>query len=290
MKARECFSLYYEGELSGAMLDQLERALRQDAQLQAEYNAFKRTMESLASMPQPPEPNFDLHEHISRRLDQHFFELDRRPSRSIFAGWKAAMASIVGATAIVAAAFSIWSYQQGRNAEAGIVPSSIGREAKLLPSLDAMALTLESADSQWILKYRVEKAQRIILDSADAENRRTVELMPRQTLESPLANNGSTVAVIQVTSNHARHSTLVAIPPKGFVATGTAVKGFGSPSAFMDAVCTFTGKPVVFVQKVDLARLEWSLDPSQGVSSVAKALERFGYAVEEKESGVIWIL
>lgn len=290
MKARECFSLYYEGGLSGAMLDQLELALRQDAQLQAEYNAFKRTMEDLAQLPATPEPEFDLHEHISRRLDQHFFELDRRPTKSLFAGWRAAFAGLVGATALVAAAISIWNFQQGRNAEAGLAPTSIGREAKVPPSLNAMALTLESGDGKWLLKYQVDKAQKIVLDSADAENRRIAELMPNQTLESTLTNNGATVVVIEVSSNHARHPALIALPPKGYVASGTSVKGFGSPSAFLDAVCTFTGKPVVFLQKVELPRLEWTFDAEEGAASVAKTLERFGYAVEEKESGVIWIL
>ena len=289
-KAREFFSLYYEGELSGAMLDQLELALRQDAQLQAEYNAFKRTMEQLAALPATPEPAFDLHEHISRRLDQHFFELDRKPSRSIFAGWRAALAGLAGAAAVVAATVSIWSYQQGRNAEASLAPTSIGTEAKISPSLDAMTLSLESIDGRWVLKYQVEKAQKIVLDSDDAENRRSADLMPKQILESPLINSGTTVVVIQVSSNHSRHPALIAIPPKDFVSTGSPVKGLGSPKAFLDAVCTFTGKPVVFIQKVELPQLEWNLEQGQGSASIAKALERFGYAVEEKESGVIWIL
>lgn len=289
-KARECFSLYYEGELSGAMLDQLELTLRQDAQLQAEYNAFKRTMEQLASLSPVPEPEFDLHEHISRRLDQHFFELDRKPSRSIFSGWKAALAGLAGTAAVVAAAFSIWNYQQGRFAEAGLAPTSIGTEAKIPPSLNPMAMSLESMEGQWVLKYQVDRAQKIVLDSADSQNRRVAELMPRQVLESPLTNSGSTVVVIQVSSNHSRHAALIAIPPADLTPSASPTKGIGSPSAFLDAVCSFTGKPVVFIQKVELTQLEWNFEPGQGVAPIAKALERFGYAVEEKESGVIWIL
>ena len=74
-KAQEYFSLHFEGELTGGLLDQFERALKTDAQVQAEYRAFVHTMKTLEELKAPiAEPNFDLHEVISQRMDKHLFD------------------------------------------------------------------------------------------------------------------------------------------------------------------------------------------------------------------------
>ena len=90
-KAREYFSAYHEGTLERGLKETFERALSTDAQVQAEYRAFERLMGSLESLKaEAPEPEFDLHEAIARRLDKHIYDEARRAKHPIFAWWKSA--------------------------------------------------------------------------------------------------------------------------------------------------------------------------------------------------------
>lgn len=69
-KAREYFSAYHEGALEPGLRTSLERKLRSDAALQAEYDAFVGTLNSLDALRHEAiEVPFYLSDRIAARLD-----------------------------------------------------------------------------------------------------------------------------------------------------------------------------------------------------------------------------
>src|SRR5688500_10784952 len=88
-KAREFFSSYFEGTLDAGLRQAFERRLHTDAEIQAEYRAFERTMGQLSTLKDlEVEVPFDLHERISARVDLHIFEAKRAKGSPWIAMWK----------------------------------------------------------------------------------------------------------------------------------------------------------------------------------------------------------
>jgi anti-sigma-K factor RskA len=121
-KAREHFSAYYEGSLEGGLKETFERALRSDAQIQAEYRAFERVMADLNLLGEAqPEANEDLHEEIARRLDRHIFERKRQARAPLFGIWKSLALGGLATVALVTAVLQLQSQNQGGPIQSGVV-------------------------------------------------------------------------------------------------------------------------------------------------------------------------
>src|SRR5947209_1700267 len=87
-KARDYFSAYYEGSLERGLKQAFETRLAEDAQLQAEFAAFEKTMKGLEAFGAVEiEPPADLHERITARLDHAIWEQKRTASRFTGLGW-----------------------------------------------------------------------------------------------------------------------------------------------------------------------------------------------------------
>src|SRR5579859_1468627 len=100
-KARDYFSAYYEGSLDRGLKQSFEARLKEDAQLQAEYRAFERTMAGLGALGRIEiEPPADLHEKISARLDRAVWDQKRAKTNSWFALWKVFVLGAAAATAV----------------------------------------------------------------------------------------------------------------------------------------------------------------------------------------------
>src|SRR5687767_3235474 len=77
-KAREFFSSYFEGTLDAGLRQAFELRLETDAETQAEYRAFERSMGQLDTLKDIEiEIPYDLNEKISARVDRHIFEAKR---------------------------------------------------------------------------------------------------------------------------------------------------------------------------------------------------------------------
>ena len=107
-KAREFFSSYFEGNLDDGLRQAFERTLNTDAELQAEYKAFERTLGQLAGLRDVEiEVPFDLHERISARLDRHIYEKRQTRGGGFLAFWKPALAAGVASLAVIGTVLSL---------------------------------------------------------------------------------------------------------------------------------------------------------------------------------------
>src|SRR5688572_18563817 len=155
-KAREYFSAYYEGTLERGLKETFERALSTDAQVQAEYRAFERLMGSLDVMKtEAPEPEFDLHEAIARRLDKHIYEETRKAKHPIFAWWKSAALGGLATVALVATILQLRTNQTG--------PGT----AHLVPIVASERFELKSANGSFNLHYSTSGEKTILVRAAD---------------------------------------------------------------------------------------------------------------------------
>ncbi|MBL8086805.1 MAG: hypothetical protein JNM85_01885 [Chthonomonas sp.] len=125
-KARDYFSGYYEQTLEPGLRQAFERGLQEDAQIQAEYAAFVKTVESIQTLShQEIEIPFDLHDRISARLDRHVWETEQNRKPNWFSQWWRSIAlGGVAVAAIGGVLFSIANPSKGGStSQAGAFPS-----------------------------------------------------------------------------------------------------------------------------------------------------------------------
>lgn len=284
-KAREYFSQYYEKELEGGLLESFERALKSDAQIQAEYRAFEYTMEQLSALAVPvPEPDFDLHEAISRRLDRHQFETSRSAQPSFWQHWGRVL---VGGVAGIAILGTVASFLMKSNNASTSGPVPIVKPA--VNMIDTTRFDLLSENDQWSLIYTAKGVEKIrILDSNGLELE-SARLDGKQ-LVSPLHNQGVEASLIEFRVEGAKYPVFIAMPPAlAEGSEGKTIEGNGNIQGLAQQAAKQCGRPVVFVQKTGDVDVKWSLEVGKGVESISQAVASHGYAAEEAESGAIWI-
>ncbi len=287
-KAQEYFSLHFEGELTGGLLDQFERALKTDAQVQAEYRAFVQTMNTLEDLKAPiAEPNFDLHEVISQRMDKHLYDLDRMPANQFWTSWRKLAVGGIAVLAVVGAFASIWS--RGKSNQANPIPSIGGPkiEKRMKTSFDMTRMELMLADNVWTLNYKSTEQETITISSIGSPEKE-VNLEQNDTLESPLRNSGTDSILVEVHSNRVQNPMFIALPSES--AGRMRNDGNGTLGEFATSLSVAFGKPVVAIAKEGEAKFSWMLAEITDVASIAEIVKAFGYSVEQKENGVIWIL
>lgn len=290
-KAREHFSAYYEGAMDRGLKESFERTLNQDAQVQAEYKAFAKTMAQLESLSAPvPEPPFDLHERIAQRLDRHIYEAERKPSTNWFGGWRKVAIGGLAALAVFAAGISIIN-RGGGASQASIVPSPATRNAPSVkkPALpDASAITLEQAEGGWKLGYTAKGSESVTIESEDGKIARTAELN-NDVLSSTLNHTGEAAVLVSVKFSAAENPLFVVLPPATTLET-LQQAGEGDLRELAKAASTFYGAPVVLAERNPVSNLKWTLQAEQAPSSIMTALNDLGYSVDQRANGVIWIL
>ncbi len=274
-KAREYFSAYNEGSLEKGLTEAFERALRTDAQVQAEYRAFERLMGDLEALKAPvPEPESDLHEIVSRRLDLHIHEQKRRTPVSLLGWWKGLALGGLATAALVMAAIQMRSG-----------PTTI--QEPMISSNFALAaqekLVLKPAGNGFQLEYGTKGEKTITIRSADGA------VLKEQTIKaglfkSPLDNPNPTAKLLEITVE-GEAPIFVAIP-------GTrmqpATAGEGSVKDLALAVAGFYRQPVMLSLGEEI-KLSWSFELGEAVAAIEKLLAETKYTVQQGEGGVLLI-
>lgn len=193
-KAREYFSAYYEGQLDKGLAQSFERALRDDAQLQAEYRAFKGTMEELSILSSSSvELPDDLHEKITARLDRHIWE-NKQTQRTGLAHWWRLLA--IGGAAAAVIAVAVFQANQGvapgpdpRVSPATIVsPRGEPSKLEILPHANGVTLS-----------YVANESKTIVISDADGKELEPVPVGPNVSMkEKLLANAGERALILSV--------------------------------------------------------------------------------------------
>lgn len=273
-KAREYFSAYHEGTLERGLKETFERALRMDAQVQAEYRAFERLMGALGGLKaEVPEPEFDLHEAIARRLDKHLYDESRRTKHPVFAWWKSVALGGLATVALIAAVLQVRS-NTGDSSQANFVPvTGVTDRVELL-----------SKDGEYKIRYATQGQKTIVLRASDGS------VLEQQTLNNgsltcPIVNPNAAPALIQIEISGDKAQTIVALPG---TRVQTITTGEGSVKEFAQALAGYYHVPV-FVNIGQDAQLRWELEPGDGLAAAEKTLKGTKYSAQKNPDGVLSI-
>lgn len=273
-KAKEYFSAYYENALEPGLAQALERKFAADARLRDEYEAFKATMASLEVLSRPvPEPDFDLHERITARLDRHLWEKNRNEKPRFAQWWRSLALGGLATVAVVAALMQLNSRSPVNEAKLTTLPvdSVTGK------------IQLQQSDLGLTLQYVASGAKKVeILD--DEGKVLESSALNGDTLRSALTNNRDEAVLLQV-NVQSDSPTWVAVPGKQFA---HRMEGQGTLKDFVLAVADHFRVPVA-VHSVDLQKAtSWKFSSTNEFESVEDALD--GDVSVEQIKGVIWIV
>ena len=274
-KAREYFSAYYEGTLERGLAEAFERAMRTDAQVQAEYRAFEHLMGALGTMKaEAPEPEFDLHEAIARRLDKHIYEETRRAKNPIFGWWKSAA---LGGLATVALVAAIWQLRANQSAGPGV--------ARMIAIAATEKVELKSSSNGFDLHFSTSGEKTIVVRAADGSVLEQRELK-NGSLVSPLSNPNAKAALLKIEVTGDSGETYVALPGTRMQSGPT---GEGSVKELAQALAGYYRVPVLLSMGGQDVQLRWTFEPGDGLGAAEKALENTKYSVQKNADGVLAI-
>lgn len=273
-KAREHFSAYFEGSLDAGLKQQLERALSTNADLQKEYAAFADVMRQMDALQAPvPEPDFDLHERIARKLDLHIHEQKSRQKPSWLGWMKTASVSAV-------AVLAIWGAVTQLNRGGGPSIGSPGIEAP--HPQPPFSVTPESASSVKVT-YKADSDKEVTVYNEDGSVLRTVT---NQNLDMPVNNPNPEAAFVYVKAQGSDEINIIALP-------GTRVsridKTEGKLTDFAKAVAAYFHSPVVIVTTEPSIMVKWKLQGSEPIPVIKDALVGTSYSCEMRPNGLIWV-
>jgi hypothetical protein len=275
-KAREYFSGYYEGSLDRGLKQAFETCLREDAQLQAEYQAFERTMTELDSLRAVEvEPPADLHEKISARLDRHIWE-EKRTAKPSFAGWwrSLAIASVAGA-GFLFAIFKLGG--PADTAQAGLLGTPV--------PVSSEQIIVQNDGGGVLVRYPVAKDRTIVIRSQDGIELHRV-LLQNQDFRAPLTNNLESAQLLSV-EVEGGGTMLIALPG---TKSESEAAGEGDLRQLAKALAgKYQHTVVLNISNVD-RQVSWNFDSDDAVLEARQALQKLtSVQVEEREQGVLWI-
>jgi hypothetical protein len=280
-KAREHFSAYYEGSLERGLRQTFENRLKEDAQIQAEFRAFERTMKSLEALGQVEiEPPSDLHEKIAARLDKAIYDQKRQaaPVLSLSNWWKGLIAVGVVAAGIAVGVIGLQGNKHGAS-EAGFISggSAAPEQFSFAARKGAVAVSYPNVDHQTI-----------IFKDASGKVLRSIDLDHRSLTDAPLQNQSNSAVLVSVeTGEQGSPVSYVAIPGK---LQDQTASGKGTVKDLAVAIASHFNKPVIVQAKEDADKdASWDFSSNDAVASADAAVKPLSLAVSELPTGVITI-
>jgi anti-sigma factor RsiW len=280
-KAREFFSAYYEGNLERGLRQTMEQRLHADAQLQAEYRAFQRTMDQLDNLKfeEIEAPSY-LSDRIATRIEEA--RVASRP-RNPFLLWlpRYAVAGLA-AVALAGATFAIFSHG-GSYAPSSITP---GTSNLPLTPPPAEIVSVSGTAQHVVLHYQSASARSVQVLDATGQKLKSYPLAASQQLNANLDNPNPEAVLFEVKASENGPDVFVAVPGTNHLPSS---KDSGSVGDFASALADTFGAPVI-VNVPDLTKtVSWTLAGADARGQALKALEGTDYEVSQTASGVLSI-
>lgn len=246
-RARDQFSAYREGELSGPIAEAFEAALASDPALRGEYRAFDEALRQLESLRDEPVPEpYMLHERIVSKVDRAVMST-ARARRTWFSGWRLGLVGAVGAAAVLAAVLNL-----DRGGEQSLAGAG--------PALGGSALRWQAEGAGLRIVRGPGEGKLRIFEAGASTPAYEVELGPRR-VEVPLVNRGDRAHLYLISDGS---TTLrVAIPGK---AGKPAAAGSGTVDDLAIALAAASGVPVEVQYPSYEESVEWTIpggDPAE---------------------------
>jgi len=280
-KARDFFSAYYEGVLEPGLRQTLERRLSVDAQLQAEYRTFERTMRELSDLRlEEIEIPYDLHDVISARVDRSIYERGRRAPSGLAGYWRNLAFGAVALAAIVGAIYSL--PKPGG--------SSVGGNALLATGsgpITGNKVDFRVAGNAVSLEVTPNSEAVLTIDSK--EDGKTLQRSPIHSGDhnvTPLANAQPTAAMVEVKLSNEAKKRLVALPGKE---KSESASGEGDLAAFALAAAGYYGEPILIDVRNPNMTVHWSLADKDAARAVATVLSDTHLKVEQIDGAPLTI-
>jgi len=217
-RAKEFFSEYHEGTLTGGLRTPFERHLNECPACAYEFDLFRKVYEA-ASKSVPVEVPSDLLEKITRSLDKAQWER-KQTAKPVFT-WMRVGAYTASAAAILAVAYFGSNLLQNQNS---------GIQAGVVPSFALPEPHIEVLNGEIRLRYKPKKA--VVLDvfsggsrwdslpPSDAQKIDTIRLNPGQECDTPLVFRGESTAMIWVSESNVPDTLLIIVPGRSSVHRG----------------------------------------------------------------------
>ncbi|HWP30502.1 MAG TPA: anti-sigma factor [Fimbriimonadales bacterium] len=209
-RAKDFFSEYHEGTLSGGLRTTFERHLNECPACSYELDLFRKVYET-ASKPIPVEVPGDLLEKITRSLDKAEWQ-KKQATKPVFT-WMRVGAYAATAAAFLAVAYFgsyLWQHEKG------------GIQAGIVPSVRSPEPNIEVLDGEIRLRYKPNEATVLTVFSggyhweslppSDAKRIDTIRLNPGQECDTPLVFRGDSTAMIWVQESNVPETLLIIVP------------------------------------------------------------------------------
>ncbi len=260
-KAREFFSAYHEGTLEPGLRASLERKLREDAALQAEYDAFARTLDVLGGLRlEKVEVPFYLNDRISARLDA---ARDAKPV-PFWASWFAPRpnGARLGYAVGLAATLLVASVGlRNMRSEEPVSPATLG-------AAGTEAVRWSKADGGALVQFQGANARTLAVVPQGGEAQ-VYKLADRQPFDLTLSNANRLARRFEVVEGGKLFAT-VAVPGKSAVrqaGTGTVDELASALANAYHVVVVVKGTPAD-------ATVRWSFDGPDAFTAAKNSLEK----------------
>lgn len=282
-KAREYFSSYYEGTLERGLRETLERKLRTDPGIQADYESFVRTMNAIGRMRETlAEPPADLHETIMARLDRKIWETRRQPVRNWLGWWKPALAGGLACLAIVATVHQIG--RPADTAQASIGP--VANANSVVTTKPTESITAQINESGGVtFAYTTASERRVVIRSEDGRIRSDATVNA-STLRYHLNNEHAATEVVSIEVDETGPVALIALPGTSMELNG---EGSGNLRDLIRASAGFFRTPIVLAASDASLPVSWNFTSQDPVAELTRALPSSRYSVEQRTSGLVWV-
>lgn len=278
-KAKEYFSAYYEGSLDKGLRQTFETHLRTDAQTQAEYRAFERTMMDLEALGRVEiEPPIDLHDRISARIDKMVWDQKQERAPFFSTWWRTLTVAGVAAAGFAIAIFQV-STHRGPEMNVGGVP---------LPTPQSSAPTFKGGipGGGVEVSYPALPNQSVTIRDQHGKVLQTVSL-EGGLKDKALSNTDTKAQLMSIEpSDQKAGAIFVALPGKE---SDASTAGKGSLKDLAVAIAGHYGKPVVLEVSDAEKPASWTFESVEALSAATKSVQQLGLQTEQHNTGEILI-
>lgn len=275
-KARDCFSEYLEGTLDPVQRAAMDRRLSTDPSLRQEYEEFAHIYSALPRLSiLGAEPPIDLHERISRRLDQHIYEQERREKPAWRWTWARSLA--FGSVAALLVVSGIALFFPGRGIF--IAGPAITSSAPVLPSL---RVGPKGVILQWTPPGEATLRIRSGIDGPVLEEVRATGNVVTRTLN----NRAGEPSFVTINVSNSSQPLYVALPG---TESRVSREGSGTLAELSQAMAVHFDRPVLLEAADPSVRLSWRLEGRLIEDAVRLQLGP-GISVVERDTGLLCLI
>lgn len=285
-KAREYFSGYYEGTLERGLRQTLDQRLRTDAQLQAEYRAFERTMDQLDMLRfESIEVPSYLSDRIATRIEQAQ-AADKRSNPLMLWLPRFAVGGLAAA-ALLFGAISIFTVDHGRSQPSSIFPnvSAPPTQTTAPATWPPETVGVSAVGHSTQLHYQSATAHTVVVTNGGGQSE-TYNLAPNQQLQLGLNNPNDQASMFEVKVSENGPDEYIAVPG---MRPHTESSDSGTVGDFAKALADKYNGPVILKVQDPGKTISWTLDSDNAKTAAQKSLDSESFDVTVTATNVVTI-